>query len=693
LRAMGRSRLHAYLSGSGAKELGRVEDLLLEDLSQSRSLIVLDDVHVASADARTFLSILHTALKQSGDSSCLLLSRSMIDFYSRKEVDVEHSVAEHTLAGLDQKISESLLARAGIERSLAPRLAEISGGNPLFLRLLGSVGPDEGVDRAWRALETYIAEQIEPNLGGDERNCLQAAALYETPVPTEGLLLEETGGRKTIIGLERKGLIERLDSGDIQTHDFIRSYFRNSLPAERRDSLERKVIRWMVAEAKRREDEHDYEKAIALLENAVLLDDDHKRRLEHLEKLGRLREIVGDFASSIETYRMALEEAANSDTRAGLHHGIARVLLDLHSLEETEDEIVKGLELLPAGPSLKAGRLYAVKAHLDLLRGNEDQALQEVERLAGWMQQLPEDQDLSAYLALLRGMVHMSSDSSRRDPALALDDLRAARDGWRNCGNAQGMVRALRGLGDASVELGEIEQGLRYYDDSVALADELGDTRGRLEALVNKALALDAMGRLDEAEALFEETFHLAKAFHPRYRLLWNYTNLAYGVYYWQGRYEDARKAVDYFLHATGDTDMITGEARVGMLSDMVELCLLCDDQQAAEAHLEMAQDLASRVSSEEATSWVEVAKALLHADRGEHEKAESYFGRALKAESRYRGSTLLHYGRFLAARGETERAKEHLLEARKENESWNYQPFENAVDEALMSLIPENNE
>ena len=51
LRAQGRTVLYGYLSASGPKELGRIEELLLADLAQARSVLVFDDVHTANDDA------------------------------------------------------------------------------------------------------------------------------------------------------------------------------------------------------------------------------------------------------------------------------------------------------------------------------------------------------------------------------------------------------------------------------------------------------------------------------------------------------------------------------------------------------------------------------------------------------------------------------------------------------------------
>src|SRR5712691_499363 len=101
LQALGRPGLHGNLMGPGSKSLSRVEELLAADLEGLDPLLVFDDVHDASPDAAAFLAILLRVLKGHKGTSALFLSRTIPDFYSRREVLVERSIVEVTLRGLD----------------------------------------------------------------------------------------------------------------------------------------------------------------------------------------------------------------------------------------------------------------------------------------------------------------------------------------------------------------------------------------------------------------------------------------------------------------------------------------------------------------------------------------------------------------------------------------------------------------
>ncbi len=145
LEALGRTSLHSYLSGSTQQSLSQVEERLAADLAGLRTIMVFDDVHVASEDAKSLLALLHNALREVGGSSVLLLSRTTPGFYSRRAVELEGGVFETSLPPLDRASGEALLGDAGVPPDQRGRLFELSGGNPLFMRLIADRGAPAGV--------------------------------------------------------------------------------------------------------------------------------------------------------------------------------------------------------------------------------------------------------------------------------------------------------------------------------------------------------------------------------------------------------------------------------------------------------------------------------------------------------------------------------------------------------------------
>ncbi|MFQ5837886.1 MAG: tetratricopeptide repeat protein [Thermoplasmata archaeon] len=684
LKSLGRTGLHSSLTGPGPKELSRIEEVLAADLAGIDSLLILDDVHSASEDAQAFLSILLRVLKIQKGTSALLLSRRVPEFYSRREVVVEDSVVEIPLKGLDLESSQSLLAEAGIAETLLGAVLKAAGGNPLFLKLLASTGPEGAPEESLRTLETYISEEIEPSLEQGERRCLEAASFYQLPVPSEGLLLERGVRRRTLVGLQRKGLLDRVDPDRFILHSSLQTYFQEGLSLERREALVPKVVSWLRKEARALADGGNPHEAIMHLGNAVTVEVDPVRETSSLERLAELRCYVGDYPGAIEAYRSALMKTTDVVVRARLSREIGRCFISQGDLEQAEREIQAGLESLPAEPSLEAGWLLHWRATAAYERQDYGKALEDIERVRSWMARLPPDPNLSGWLANLWGLIYLE-DPNRMDAALAHRAFQEAIEVWKASGEKANLCLAYNNLGLAAVEMGRFEQALSHLDESAAIAEELGNLPVRAAAHFSKARVLSmCLGDHDAAEALYHETYRLSKETNRRSMMIWHFWHFA-DLYRHQGRIEEARESLDYFLEASGD--MLNAESRIAYLSLMVRLCILSDDPDSAKAYLDEAEILSRQASSDYASHSIEWAKGSLCSYQGNLGEAEASFLRALNISvSVDRGEFLLDYGRFLASSGDRPRAKDILTQACKELSKIS-RPLERAARDALGSL------
>jgi tetratricopeptide (TPR) repeat protein len=78
-------------------------------------------------------------------------------------------------------------------------------------------------------------------------------------------------------------------------------------------------------------------------------------------------------------------------------------------------------------------------------------------------------------------------------------------------------VNVLRWTGSVLRDLGRIDAADRMYADSLALADETGDTGAKAEAVNCRAVIAQRRGKMDEAERLYREAATLARqAGHSR---------------------------------------------------------------------------------------------------------------------------------------------------------------------------------
>lgn len=698
LKALGRLRLHSYLSSSGSRELSQIEELITAELVGVNTLLVFDDVHTASEDAQTFLSMLHGALKHLQHTSCLLLSRSIPEFYSRRDVEMEGAVAELSLDALDSESGRALLSEAGISGASAEVLLKSSGGNPLFLKILAKAGAAQDVERRWNTLETYIAQEIEPDLSREERNCLQLASFYEVPVPTQGLLLEESGGTRTLLTLQKKGLLDRLEAGGWMAHEMPRSYFQGGLPLERRNALIDKVVPWLLEEAEGSVEAGNPYDAVAYVENAAMHEVKPARRSLILERLGELRVLIGDWPGAIEAYRTLLTDAEEPRVKARLHRDIASMLWEMRLLKEAEEEIERGLQLLPPESSPEAAWLLTTKGWVHWSAGDVDRYFRALERLETWTPSLPEDFALRGVLAWMRGTSHLM-DPSRRDLALARAHFEASIEAFE-AGGIQGRLWYPHTLyAQAAFEMGEAQEALGHLNQALELSDAEGNLFAQGQTLFTKARVLsECLGDFEAAEALYNEAYGIARMISP-YRLVWFHRHFA-DLYRRQGRVEEAREALEHFLTTGGET--IARESRIESLALMVRLSSELGDADSARLNMKEAEDLHAEVPSDTTSYYLDWAKGALHAFQGETEYVEACFQRALSRETPaprgnllqehlategLRGELLLEYGRSLSLAKDKVRARRILLQAFAELEEYHREPLERIAQQALESL------
>ena len=665
LRAHGRLDLYGVLMGPEPKDASRMEDAVAADIRGLRALLIFDDTQNASPDAQTFLQILLRSIGKAEGPSALFLSRIVPDFYSRRDVAIDVSVAEIALSGLDRESCLRLLADAGVADPMLGSLTDACGGVPLFLKLLASAGPKAASSTGWRTLETYITEQIEPALEPAERSALETASFYDVPVPAAGLLLEEDVRGRTLVGLRRKGLLTPADSDEYIVHEAIRTFVREGLPKDRKERLVAKIVPWLAQGSQAACDRGDANTAISYLANAVSIEVDALRRRSNLERLGDLRRQVGDVPGALDAYRTVLKDTTDGPARAILRRKLALCFELMGLLEEGEREIDAGWQEIPQEPSIAGGWLAYQKASIAFTRQDYDTAFRELERVASWMPGLPRHPELWGWLANMRGLIFLY-DPRRKDPALARAEFLEAAEALGAAEQPRGLCMTYNNLFLAATELGGADGALPYLDRSASLARSIGDLPALETALFTKAWFLtEHVGDYEAAEALYNETYRLAKETHQREKVVWHYYHLA-NLYRRTGRFQEAKETMEYFVNASGF--LANAERRVEDLAEVSRLCVETADLSAAETYLEQAEGLASGNTPEYSKFPIQWARAALSARRGEVDSARASYTNAFdQSSSEHRGEFLLDYGRFLASIHDTKEAKRILHKAREE--------------------------
>ena len=163
-----RRRLIAHLLDEDGRCGGTSEELL----------VILDDVHnIGSDGAHLFGALLQIA--EASPMRLLLISRTNLAFYDRRDVHTRGRVSELSLSGLTLEEISAWLASLDLpSEAPAEEIHRATGGHPLAVELLEMYG--QTLHEDWLR---FLDEEILDVLPGDRREMLALLAVAERPVP------------------------------------------------------------------------------------------------------------------------------------------------------------------------------------------------------------------------------------------------------------------------------------------------------------------------------------------------------------------------------------------------------------------------------------------------------------------------------------------------------------------------------
>lgn len=179
-------------------------------------LLVLDDVHHIAEEAKDLLG----ALMQIADASplqLLLISRTTLSFYDRRDVHTRERVHELALSGLSVEDLDAWLAELPVkERPSAPVVHKVTGGHPLAVELMEMYG--EVTHGDWLR---FLDEEILDVLPEGERELLSTLAVADRPVPWASLAAACEHDGEPPAALVERGLLVELPEG-MWLHEALR---------------------------------------------------------------------------------------------------------------------------------------------------------------------------------------------------------------------------------------------------------------------------------------------------------------------------------------------------------------------------------------------------------------------------------------------------------------------------------------
>ncbi|MGB1435792.1 MAG: AAA family ATPase [Candidatus Thalassarchaeaceae archaeon] len=202
-----RRRLVAHLSDK--------EKLLTSNISEI--IIILDDVHNIESSSHNFFGMLLQVAEET-QIRLIMISRTNLTFYDRRDVHTRDRVEELSLSGLSfEEISDWLKSFNTTNKTPAEEIYQVTGGHPLALELLELYGKTMHED--WLR---FLDEEILNVMPDDHRELLAILAVSERPVPWPILASAANINGKPPKEILERGLMLELGEG-MWIHEALRA--------------------------------------------------------------------------------------------------------------------------------------------------------------------------------------------------------------------------------------------------------------------------------------------------------------------------------------------------------------------------------------------------------------------------------------------------------------------------------------
>jgi tetratricopeptide (TPR) repeat protein len=236
-------------------------------------------------------------------------------------------------------------------------------------------------------------------------------------------------------------------------------------------------------------------------------------------KGARQREALEEMDSEIENARAAWTWAVAHGQVARLAEGVEGIWL-YHSqrlrLQEGEAAFQAAVHALEAIDSPEAQRLGAkcllMWSDFHTYQLRRDSSIELAQRGMAALQELEAaGHDVRGEIALAASCQAQWKDWFDPDPLKAYQGHRRSVALYEELGDRWGLARSLCYLGYAAHNLGRLDEAQALYEQSLVIRRELGDQRGMADAMYYLGTISWVKGRLDEAHGLYRESLGICR--------------------------------------------------------------------------------------------------------------------------------------------------------------------------------------
>tara|TARA_B100000029_G_scaffold109715_1_gene101266 strand:- start:377 stop:2905 length:2529 start_codon:yes stop_codon:yes gene_type:complete len=524
LSSIGHNDLSDYLASAPVPQTSLAVNLIESGLSESPSLIVIDDLHKVGDE--TLFAILREltlrihSLKEVG---LVMFSRSFRMVVPESDQSGKIVTLVMPLQGLDEESSRQILtAMPKINSEQFSHIYTLSRGHPLILELINRGNVAETFHAT---LEAFVEKEIFSRLSGSEKRLLGAIAVFREPIPISAISQIE-GSVDLLDDLVEKGLARQSDSENFDVHDLVREFLMRSMDEEMKNDLHLHAVNWYRGKRNDTADRIEFihhlsqtgdEEGLAevlLTEGHGLVSSGHTELLSILNSLesgdfdsrswGLIRELRGN----ILTIQGRWDEAEEEYNAATKHIGgnepsseLARILSARADIAVKRGAMEDALELhrnalkiqVEIRDAIGAARSYNNMGHIFRRRRDTRRALEVYGNVEDLLEREKDPELNDARIRLASAFIEMGELDRAREHALG------AYENTKNSNQDFLHARSRAVLGRYYAKISDNDLALLHYSGALETLSNLNDPQSAVEVEMLLGQVLVDAGRREEA--------------------------------------------------------------------------------------------------------------------------------------------------------------------------------------------------
>ncbi len=524
LSAVGHNDLSDYLASTPVPQTSMAVNLISAGLSESPSLIVIDDLHkVGDETLYSILRELTLRIPSLNEVGLVMFSRSFRMVVPESDQSGNIVTLVMPLQGLDEESSRQILtAMPKMDSDQFMHIYSLSRGHPLILELINRGNVAETFHAT---LEAFVEKEIFSRLSGTEKRLLGAIAVFREPVPIQAIHQIE-GSVDLIDELVEKGLARQSDAENFDVHDLVREFLLRSMEHEMKTDLHASAVKWyrgkMDDAADRIEFIHHLSQTgdeeglaeVLLTEGHGLVSSGHTELLSILNSLessdfdtksrGLIRELKGD----ILTIQGRWDEAEEQYDIATKHVGanmpsseLARLLSSRADIAVKRGAMDDALELhrnalkiqIEIRDAVGAARTYNNMGHIFRRRRDSRRALEVYGNVEDLLDKEKDPELNEARIRLASAFIEMGElDRAREHALFAYENTKDSNQDFLH-------ARSRAVLGRYYAKISDNDLALLHYSGALDTLSDQNDPQSTVEVEMLLGQVLIDAGRREEA--------------------------------------------------------------------------------------------------------------------------------------------------------------------------------------------------